>query len=103
MQSSWSGGGNDMHNPKLILDYVYDREAAQPDEVLLVQPVGGDRVVEYTWRRMLDEARRMAAHLKSRDFEPGARSDLVIAEMLTINNGRGNDNEGSVSAVPSIS
>ena len=66
-----------MHNPKLILDYVYDHEAAQPDEVLLVQPVGGGRVVEYTWRQMLDEARRMAAHLKSRDFEPGARIAIL--------------------------
>ena len=62
-----------MHDPKLILDYVYDHEAAQPGDVLLVQPVGGGRVVEYTWHRMLDEARRMAAHLKSRDFGPGAR------------------------------
>ena len=61
-----------MPYPKLILDYVYDHEATRPDEVLLVQPVGGRRVVEYTWRQMLDEARRMAAHLKSRDFEPGA-------------------------------
>ena len=66
-----------MHNPKLILDYVYDHEAAQPDEVLLVQPVGGGRVVEYTWRQMLDEARRMAAHLKSRAFEPGARIAIL--------------------------
>jgi long-subunit acyl-CoA synthetase (AMP-forming) len=66
-----------MHNPKLILDYVYDHEAAHPDEVVLVQPVGGGRVVEYTWRQMLDEARRMAAHLKSRDFEPGARIAIL--------------------------
>jgi long-chain acyl-CoA synthetase len=66
-----------MHNPKLILDYVYDHEAAQPDEVFLVQPVGGGRVAEYTWRRMLDEARRMAAHLKSRNFEPGARIAIL--------------------------
>jgi long-chain acyl-CoA synthetase len=66
-----------MHNPKLILDYVYDHEAAQPDEVLLVQPIGAGQVVEYTWRQMLDEARRMAAHLKSRDFEPGARIAIL--------------------------
>jgi len=66
-----------MPNPKLILDYVFDHEAAKPDEVLLVQPVGGGRVVEYTWRQMLDEARRMAAHLKSRGFVPGARVALL--------------------------
>jgi long-chain acyl-CoA synthetase len=66
-----------MNNPKLILDYVYDHEAARPDEVLLVQPVGGGQVLEYTWRQMLDEARRMAAHLKSLDFEPGARIAIL--------------------------
>ena len=66
-----------MHNPKLILDYVYDHEAAQPDEVLLVQPIGGGRVLEYTWRQMLDQARRIAADLKSRDFEPGARIAIL--------------------------
>ena len=66
-----------MPYPKLILDYVYDHEAARPDEVLLVQPVGGGRVVEYTWRQMLDEARRMAAHLKSRDFESRARIAIL--------------------------
>ncbi len=66
-----------MPKPKLILDYVYDHEVAQPDQVLLVQPVGAGKVVEYTWRQMLDEARRMAAHLKSRGFEPGARIAML--------------------------
>jgi len=66
-----------MHNPKLILDYVYDHEAAQPDAVFLVQPIGGGRVVEYTWRQTLDQARRMATHLKSRGFEPGARVAML--------------------------
>ncbi len=66
-----------MPDRKLILDYVYEHEAARPDEALLVQPVGGGRVVQYTWRQMLDEARRMAAHLKSRDFEPGARIAIL--------------------------
>lgn len=66
-----------MNNPKLILDYVYEHEAAQPDAAFLVQPIGGGRVVEYTWRRMLDEARRMAAHLRSRDLEAGARIAIL--------------------------
>jgi long-chain acyl-CoA synthetase len=66
-----------MPNPKLILDYVYDHEAAKPDEVFLVQPVGGSRVVEYTWRQMLGETRSMAAHLNGRGFEPGARIAML--------------------------
>ena len=66
-----------MPNSKLILDYVYDHEVAKPDEVFLVQPIGGGRVVEYTWRQMLGEARSMAEHLNSRGFEPGARIAML--------------------------
>ena len=66
-----------MPYPKVILDYVYDHESAKPNEVFLVQPVGDGRVVDYTWRQMLDEARRMAAHLNSRGFEPGARIAML--------------------------
>ncbi len=62
---------------KLILDYVFDHEAAQPDQVFLVQPLGAGKVVEYTWRQTLDQARRMAAHLKQRGFEPGARIAML--------------------------
>ena len=66
-----------MPNSKLILDYVYDHEVAKPDEVFLVQPIGGGRVVEYTWRQMLGEARGMAERLNSRGFEPGARIAML--------------------------
>ena len=66
-----------MAEDKLILDYIYDHEAARPDQVFLTQPVGGGKVVDYTWRETLDQARRMAAHLKSRGFEPGARIALL--------------------------
>jgi len=62
---------------KLMLDYVYDHEAARAGEVFLVQPVGGGQVLDYTWRQMLDEARRMAAHLSSRKFGPGARIAML--------------------------
>ena len=51
-------GGN-----KLILDYVYDKEAAHPDRVWLTQPLGGGAVKDYTWGEALREARKMAAHL----------------------------------------
>lgn len=62
---------------KLILDYVYDHEAAQPDKVFLVQPVGGGRVVEYSWGQTLDQARRMAAHLRGLGLAPGARIAIL--------------------------
>ncbi|MBT9507483.1 AMP-binding protein [Rhodoferax sp.] len=66
-----------MSKPKLILDYVYEHEAAHPDKVYLTQPVGGNQVVDYTWGQALDQARRMAAHLQSRGFEPGARVAIL--------------------------
>lgn len=44
-----------MPTSKLILDYVYDHEAAHPDQVLLTQPIGGGQVVDYTWRQTLDQ------------------------------------------------
>jgi long-subunit acyl-CoA synthetase (AMP-forming) len=56
---------------KLILDYVYEHEAAQPDRVYLTQPIGGGRVIDYTWAQVLDQARRMAAHLQSRGLGRG--------------------------------
>jgi long-chain acyl-CoA synthetase len=63
--------------PKLILDYVYDHEAKLADRVYLTQPVGGGQVVDYTWKQTLDQARRMAAHIKAQGFEPGARIALL--------------------------
>ena len=46
--------------PKLLLDYVYDHESARADQIYLTQPLGNGQVVDYTWRQMMDQARRMA-------------------------------------------
>jgi len=62
---------------KLILDYVYEHESALADQIYLTQPVGNGQVVDYTWRQMMDQARRMATHLASRGFEPGARIAIL--------------------------
>ena len=61
----------------LILDRVLEHEAAQPERVFLTQPVGGGALVDYTWGRSVDEARRMAAHLRSLGIAPGARIALL--------------------------
>ncbi len=66
-----------MAKPKLILDYVYDHESKLADRVYLTQPTGGGQVVDYTWRQTLDQARRMAAHIKAQGLEPGARVALL--------------------------
>jgi acyl-CoA synthetase (AMP-forming)/AMP-acid ligase II len=60
-----------MTTDKLILDYVYEHEAAQPDRIYLTQPIGGGRVIDYSWAQVLDQSRRMAAHLQSRGLGRG--------------------------------
>jgi len=62
---------------RLILDQVFDHEANHPDRVYFTQPIGGGQVVDYTWRQVLDQSRRMAAHLQSRGFERGARIAIL--------------------------
>jgi long-subunit acyl-CoA synthetase (AMP-forming) len=66
---------------KSILEHVYDHEAAWRDRVWLTQPLGpsegGPAVKDYTWGQALDEARRMAAHLRSMGLEPGDRVAML--------------------------
>ncbi len=66
-----------MNDERLILDHVYDHEADHPGRVFLTQPLGGGQVKDYTWAQVLDEARRMAAHLQGRGFPRGARVAIL--------------------------
>ncbi|HRC36998.1 MAG: AMP-binding protein [Rubrivivax sp.] len=66
-----------MPQTRLILDHVLDHAEQHPDRVYLTQPLGGGRVADYTWAQVLDQARRMAAHLQQRGFEPGARIAIL--------------------------
>lgn len=66
-----------MPKAQLILDFVYDHEATQPDQVYLTQPIGGGRVIDYSWSQTLDQSRRMAAHLQSYGFARGARIAIL--------------------------
>jgi len=66
-----------MADQKLILDHVYDHEAGHPDKVYLTQPVGGGRVVDYTWAETLGQARRVGAHLRGLGIAPGARIAIL--------------------------
>ncbi len=66
-----------MSDEKLILDHIYDHEASQPDLVYLTQPLGGGAVADYTWGQVLDQSRRMAAHLQSQGFPRGARIAIL--------------------------
>lgn len=66
-----------MPSKTLILDQVYDHEARLADRVYLTQPLGGGQVQDYTWAQTMDEARRMAAHLRHLQIEPGARIAIL--------------------------
>ncbi len=66
-----------MSTDRLMLDYVYDHEAAHANRVWLTQPIGGNAVRDYTWAQALDEARRMAAHLRSTGLQPGDRVGML--------------------------
>jgi long-chain acyl-CoA synthetase len=66
-----------MEQAKLILDYVYSHETTRANEVFLTQPIGNGQVVDYTWQQVMDQARRMAAHLLAQNFEPGARIAIL--------------------------
>lgn len=61
----------------LLLDHIYRHEREQASRVFLTQPVGNGQVVDYTWREVMDQSRRMAAHLQSRGFPPGARIAML--------------------------
>jgi long-chain acyl-CoA synthetase len=61
----------------LALQRLYHWERSAPDQVVLTQPLGGGELRHYTWRQVLDQARRMAAHLQTLGFEPGSRIAIL--------------------------
>jgi len=61
----------------LALQRLYHWEKTAPDRVALTQPQGGGVVRDYTWRQVLDETRRMAAHLQSLGLPPGSHIAML--------------------------
>lgn len=62
---------------KLPLDMVYHWETNKANSLYMTQPIGDGKVVEYTWGRAVDEARRMAAYLKSLNLPEKSRIGLI--------------------------
>jgi long-chain acyl-CoA synthetase len=58
------------------LDFCYAHEKNRPDRVWLTQPLGGGAVRDFTWRELMDEARRAASHLRARGFPPKSQIAL---------------------------
>ena len=55
----------------LALQLLYHWESTVPDRVVFTQPLGGGQVATYTWRQVMDQVRRMAAHMQSLGLQPG--------------------------------
>jgi len=61
----------------LALQRLYHWERTAPGQIILTQPLGGGAVREYTWAQVMDETRRMAAHLQSLGLPPGSRIAIL--------------------------
>ncbi len=61
----------------LALQRLYFWERTAPDRVALTQPLGGGVVRDYTWREVLDQSRRMAAHLQGLGLQRGDRIAIL--------------------------
>ena len=62
---------------KTPMDALFDRVEKQGDSVAMVQPVGGGKLREYTWKEVADESLRMAAHLRSLGLSERAHVALM--------------------------
>ena len=61
----------------LALQRLYHWEKTQPDRVVFTQPLGAGQVINYTWRQVMDQSRRMAAHMQSLGLKPGDKVALL--------------------------
>lgn len=57
----------------LVLHRFYAHARSRPGAIFLTQPLGQGRVEDFSFARVLDEARRMAAHLRALGLPPQSR------------------------------
>ncbi len=70
---------------ELLLQNVYKHEQEQPERVYMIQPLGGDKVKNYTWADTVEESRRMAAYLQAKGYPKGSTIAILsknTAEMI---------------------
>tara|TARA_R110001599_G_scaffold353883_1_gene602233 strand:+ start:14609 stop:16279 length:1671 start_codon:yes stop_codon:yes gene_type:complete len=60
-----------------VLDAAYTWERDYPDRVYMVQPKGNGEIIQYTWADTLDQARRMAAYLRSLNLPANSHIALI--------------------------
>lgn len=61
----------------LPLERIYRWERERANRIFLTQPYGGGNVRQWTWVEAVGEARRVAAYLRFRQFEPGLRVAIL--------------------------
>jgi long-chain acyl-CoA synthetase len=61
----------------LALQRLYHWEKTAPDRVVFTQPMGAGQVRDFTWREVMDQSRRMAAHLQSLGLKPGDKVAML--------------------------
>ena len=61
----------------LPLQRLYRWEQERGSQVFLTQPYDGGRLRHWTWKQTAEEARRMAAYLKNKNWEPGTRVAIL--------------------------
>lgn len=59
---------NKNNNHATLLHHFLHWERSTPDAIYLTQPLSDGTVIDYSWREVGDQARRMAAYLQSLDF-----------------------------------
>ena len=62
---------------QLALQRLYHWERTAPERNLFTQPMGGGVIRAMSWREVMDETRRMAAHLRSLGYPPGSRIAIL--------------------------
>jgi len=61
----------------LLPQCFYKQAEARPRDVFLTQPFGGGQVRDYTFAEVLEEAKRMAAHLRGLGLPPQSKIAIV--------------------------
>jgi long-chain acyl-CoA synthetase len=61
----------------LALQRLYHWEKTAADRVVMTQPAGSGPVRDYTWREVMDQSRRMAAHLQGLGLKPGDKVAML--------------------------
>ena len=66
----------ELRDDDLLLQRFYSHCNERPDDVYLTQPTGSE-VIEYTFAQVLDQAKRMAAHISAKNLEPQSKIAII--------------------------